>query len=74
VTSCSVVAGYQRFGAPNCLHLEDEVSKFQLLNTVLNFIKFFKQFNFKAFRNSKCKEQRLLLGLLNDTSTVEKMG
>jgi hypothetical protein len=25
VTPCSVVAGYQRFGGPCCLHLQDEV-------------------------------------------------
>jgi len=25
VTPCSVVAGYQRFGGPCCLHLEDEM-------------------------------------------------
>jgi len=26
VTSCSVVVGYQRFGEPCCLHLEDKVT------------------------------------------------
>jgi len=26
VTSCSVVVGYQNFGGPCCLHLQDEVT------------------------------------------------
>jgi hypothetical protein len=26
VTQCSVVVGYQRFGAPCCLHLQGEVT------------------------------------------------